>query len=104
MFNVIIVLNFLQSDRFSVVGLSTKAENWCSVGAYTRLARYSEWVYKSIEYFEGRPLLQPRQQLNAAAIDDEGLLLKMFDVLSYMNLVFVIPSKKFHLNYFIRSG
>ena len=54
------------------------AENWCSVGAYTRLARYSDWIYKSIEYLEGRPLLQPRQQLNAGANgddDDEGLLL-----------------------------
>ena len=82
MFKVIIASNVIQSDRFSVVGLSTKAENWCSVGAYTRLARYSEWVYKSITYFEGRPLLQPRQQLNAVDIDDEGLLLKMFDFLS----------------------
>ena len=81
MVNVINILHFIQSNRFSVVGLSTKAENWCSAGAYTRLARYSEWVYKSIEYFEGRPLLQPRQQLNAASVDDEGLLLEIFDYL-----------------------
>ena len=69
-------MNFhYKENRFSVVGLSTKADNWCSVGAYTRLAKYSDWVYKSIEYFEGRPLLQPRQQLNVPASDDdeEGL-------------------------------
>ena len=64
-------------DRFSLVGLSTNAENWCSVGAYTRLARYSKWVYKSIEYFEGRPLLKPRQQLNTAVDDDEGNIFQL---------------------------
>ena len=54
--------------------LSTNADNWCSVGAYTRLARYSDWIYKSIEYLEGRPLLQPRKQLDSGEIDtnDEG--------------------------------
>ena len=64
-----------------MVGLSTRAENWCSVGAYTRLARYSDWIYKSIEYLEGRPILQPRQQLNAGAQgsdDTEGLSLQFF--------------------------
>ena len=61
----------IQPDRFSVVGLSTNADNWCSVGAYTRLARYSDWIYKSIEYFEGRPLLQPRKQLDSGEISDE---------------------------------
>ena len=65
-------MNFhYQENRFSVVGLSTKADNWCNVGAYTRIAKYSDWVYKSIEYFEGRPLLQPRQQLNVPASDDD---------------------------------
>ena len=40
-----------------VAGLSTGANNWCSVGAYTRLARYSDWVTKTIEYLEGIPTI-----------------------------------------------
>ena len=49
---------FCQDDKsYNVVGLSTNANNWCSVGAYTRLAKYSEWIDKTIEYLEGVPEL-----------------------------------------------
>ena len=45
------------SGSYVVAGLSTGANNWCSVGAYTRLARYSDWVTKTIEYLEGIPTI-----------------------------------------------
>jgi secreted trypsin-like serine protease len=45
-----------------LVGLSTGATNWCSVGAFTRIARYVDWIKTSVEYLESNPEQQQREQ------------------------------------------
>ena len=36
-----------------MIGLPTGSENWCSVGAMTRVAKYAQWINASVEYLEG---------------------------------------------------
>ena len=60
------------SSNYALVGLSTDATNWCSVGAYTRLAKYSQWIIKGIRYLEGEPIFQRHQHSKNSGADDDG--------------------------------
>jgi len=46
---------------YDLVGLSTGAQNWCNVGAYTRIARYVNWIKTTVDYLE-IDHQNPRQQ------------------------------------------
>jgi secreted trypsin-like serine protease len=53
-----------ESDKggvYDLVGLSTGSNNWCNVGAYTRIARYVTWIENTIKYLE---LQLDRQQFS----------------------------------------
>ncbi len=38
--------------RFHLVGLATGSDKWCSVGALTRVAKYAEWIKKTVDYLD----------------------------------------------------
>jgi len=64
---------------YNVAGLSTSATNWCSVGAYTRLAKYSDWIAKTIEYLEGVPTQDRHRETPRNGFDDDNDSIKLDD-------------------------
>ena len=48
----------------SISGLNTDSNQWCAVGAYTRIANYLEWITDTVEYLEGTTILRNGLDVN----------------------------------------
>lgn len=63
----------MSKSQFDFVGMTFAKLDWCSIGAYTRTARYVDWIIDGIEYFEGRPLAgrgeTPKEEKKAETVD-----------------------------------
>ena len=71
---------------YDLVGLATGSNNWCNVGAFTRLAKYVDWIKNSINYLELR--YQLRREQHADDTTTKGKTVGCFDFHRFGNCVF----------------